>query len=123
MAEMIDGLTLVGPGHQVKELRQYEKRLPLARREVRYLPMPHISIAPYCTLNMCSSSIAQCRTLHGPSVQAPGRADRRRPILLRRDHTGTGQLGELSSRLARLTATDPANQEPPNLQDLEANVG
>lgn len=68
---MIDELTLVGPGHQVKELRQYEKSLPLAKREVRYLPMPHIIIAPYCTLNMCSSSIAQRRTLHGPSVQAP----------------------------------------------------
>lgn len=38
------------------------------------------------------------------------------------DHTGTGQLGELSSRLAGLTATGPANQEPPSLQDLDANV-
>lgn len=63
---MIDSLTLVGPRHQVKELRQYENSLPLAKREVRYLPMLHVFIAPYCTLNMCSFSIAQQRTLHRP---------------------------------------------------------
>jgi hypothetical protein len=28
---MIDVLTLVGPEHQAKELRQYEKPLPLAK--------------------------------------------------------------------------------------------
>jgi hypothetical protein len=49
----------------------YKKVLPLAMCEVRYLPMPHIIIAHYCTLTMCSFSIAQRRTLHGPSVQAP----------------------------------------------------
>lgn len=119
---MIDGLTLVGPRHQVKELRQYEKPLPLAKREVRYLPMPHIIIAPYCTLNMCSSSIAQCRTLHGPSVQTPRPCRPATSHTFTTDHTGTGQLGELSSRLARLTATSPANQKPPRLQDQEANV-
>lgn len=63
---LIDGLTLVGPKHQVKELRRYENSLPLAKREVRYLPMPHIFIAPYGTLNMCSFSIARQRTLHRP---------------------------------------------------------
>lgn len=46
---MIDGLTLVGPEHQLKVLRQYEKLLPLAKREDRYLAMSHIIIAPYCT--------------------------------------------------------------------------
>lgn len=113
----------MGPEHQLKALRQYEKLLPLAKREVRYLPMPHIIIAPYCTLNMCSFSIAPSHTLHGPSVQAP-RVSRQStsPNAFATVHTGTDQLGELSSCLARLAAAIPANQEPPRLQDLDFNV-